>query len=872
METDAEKSALAKLFKVGPYIVGRTLGSGCTGVVKLAFHRETGIQVALKIISKSMLIQRPSMLKKVEREIAVMKALDHPHVLSFLDVYESPDFLFIVLEYVEGGELFDFLVSRGALRANEALYFFQQIIEGLDYCHRYKICHRDLKPENLLLDANMNIKIADFGMATLMRNDFLLTSCGSPHYASPEVVMGHKYDGRKSDVWSCGVILYAMITGKLPFDDENIRRLLAKVKNGMYTIPKFLPRDIADLIERMLVSDPNERITIAEIKQHPFWLSRTYTPPKALYSLSNLLPKFRPITPETVDEEILLSLISLGWGEDGGEGELVQRLCSEQCPELVYYHLLLNQKQDLILRLSSREELLTDRPPSIPSIQDLALSSGTRPRSQSGACDAQIRKTPREAAVAESRSKEAGIISEGGSRRARLPRDKRQGSVKNLIALLGRKKSTEFKVNNDIRQEVPKPGLDSDWEEEGSDVEGSRKGRKKSKKMVRNSSKGSAMTLGSRLGKALLTGRDSSKEKDRESKDSVRWNNSSLQAGADSDTEGPVAPKGQHSPKMQHRRRTCTVGSYGRPSSSLGVVIPNDRGTGDARGKDAVKEEKGGKVLSRVSSKKKFRRRTKSGSPKVMDADMLDRVQMDVVVRKSSDISEETRFDNSFVDVGRTRSSSPKKYAGGGSGGSAGVSAGVSPTTGTPQPDVKRAFFSNFMRQQKKKQVQSVAHSIQLSTPKSTLDMKLQIFKILLSMDGLSFKYDSEKRRFTVFFSKSYGCRFVIVVGREATSSYNFSLSRHNSINRDRVDQVDQEQVEPFSLPVGAAGMGGTSSDSSSGLISPRSKKGVVFVTDPAKPGEQELPTQTIVRIDFKSGDLSAFHSVCSGIRVSLDL
>lgn len=191
------------------------------------------------------------------------------------------------MEYVEGGELFDYLVSRGRLHADEALHYFQQIISGVDYCHRFNICHRDLKPENLLLDDERNIKIADFGMAALERGGKLLeTSCGSPHYASPEIVavrcclttlsasipytdelrlrfeQGLNYHGASSDIWSCGIILFALLTGRLPFDDENIRTLLAKVKAGKFTMPSELPTDAQDLIRRMLEVDPKLRITV----------------------------------------------------------------------------------------------------------------------------------------------------------------------------------------------------------------------------------------------------------------------------------------------------------------------------------------------------------------------------------------------------------------------------------------------------------------------------------------------------------------------------------------------------------------------------------------------------------------------------------
>src|SRR5258708_7316173 len=171
----------------------------------------------------------------------------------------------LLLEYVEGGEVFDLLVSKGRLSLQEALCYFKQIISGVDYCHRFNICHRDLKPENLLLDANRNIKIADFGMAALELHGgtgLLETSCGSPHYASPEIVTGKAYHGAASDIWSCGVVLYALLTGRLPFDHPNIGELLKRVRAGRFEMPRDISHDARDLLARMLVVDPERRISV----------------------------------------------------------------------------------------------------------------------------------------------------------------------------------------------------------------------------------------------------------------------------------------------------------------------------------------------------------------------------------------------------------------------------------------------------------------------------------------------------------------------------------------------------------------------------------------------------------------------------------
>lgn len=296
--------------RVGPYIFGKTLGTGSTGKVKLAKNLVTGEIVAIKIVRKDYLDNKPSLRKKMRREISVLKVLSHPNLMSLIDVFEIETHLFLVMEFVDGLELFEYLVRRGALPIPQALSFFQQIICGLEYCHHRLICHRDLKPENLLLDRTLNIKIADFGMTSLNPPGSLLeTSCGSPHYCDPMVVSGEMYDGLKADIWSCGVILYAMITGRLPFDDDNIQRLLQKVQIGQYHLPSDLPKDLRDLIKQMLTVDPDKRITLDGIKNHPWFKS---IPPKD-YVEDTFVPPSQPVI--RPDPMILRSLVDLGWGD-----------------------------------------------------------------------------------------------------------------------------------------------------------------------------------------------------------------------------------------------------------------------------------------------------------------------------------------------------------------------------------------------------------------------------------------------------------------------------------------------------------------------------------------------------------------------------
>lgn len=213
------------------------------------------------------------MEEKLKREIKILKMCLHPHIIRLYEVIETPTDVFVITEYSSGGELFDYIVERGRLSEAEARRFFQQIISGVEYCHRNMVAHRDLKPENLLLDEHSNVKIADFGLSNCMRDGwFLKTSCGSPNYAAPEVISGKLYAGPEVDIWSCGVIVYALLCGTLPFDDESIPYLFRKIKGGIYILPSYLSECSKDLISKMLVTDPLKRMTIDDIRKHPWFL------------------------------------------------------------------------------------------------------------------------------------------------------------------------------------------------------------------------------------------------------------------------------------------------------------------------------------------------------------------------------------------------------------------------------------------------------------------------------------------------------------------------------------------------------------------------------------------------------------------------
>ncbi|KAI8144169.1 kinase-like domain-containing protein [Fennellomyces sp. T-0311] len=347
---------------IGDYYLGKTLGKGASGRVKLGVHRHTGEQVAIKIISKTHLAANPAIEKAVRREIAIMKLIHHPNVMSLVDVIDddnSPD-LHLILEYVEGGELFEYLVSKGKLGENEARHHFQQMILGLDYCHHHLICHRDLKPENLLLDSSNNIKIADFGMASLQpAGSMLETSCGSPHYASPEIVAGMPYNGAASDIWSCGVILYALLTGHLPFDDDNIRQLLKKVKSGKYSMPETISRNAQDLIRRILVVDPAKRLTMEQIMAHPWFRETKPHNKNSLPTPPSPSEIGRPISdPSEIDDRILETIKFL-WSESRDDAVIRALISNEPNMQKVVY-VLLQQHAERYWQMEHGDDELSD--------------------------------------------------------------------------------------------------------------------------------------------------------------------------------------------------------------------------------------------------------------------------------------------------------------------------------------------------------------------------------------------------------------------------------------------------------------------------------------------------------------------------------
>jgi serine kinase len=268
--TSSTPNALYGLHQHG-YILGRTLGTGAYAKVKKAIDLNShGRRVAIKIVNKKK-APRDVVHKFLPREVKALRMIVHDNVIKCYDVIDTDDALYIVMEIADGGDVLDYINKRTRLTESVARLLFHDLLSGVEHCHTMSIVHRDLKCENLLLSNRMILKISDFGFARELDGKNLETYCGSYAYAAPEVILGQPYVGEPADIWSMGVILYAMVVGRLPFKDNDVKTLLSEISHHI-TLPSYLTDDIKDLIVRMLTYNPQERVTIAQIKCHT-WLT-----------------------------------------------------------------------------------------------------------------------------------------------------------------------------------------------------------------------------------------------------------------------------------------------------------------------------------------------------------------------------------------------------------------------------------------------------------------------------------------------------------------------------------------------------------------------------------------------------------------------
>ena len=253
------------------YSIKNIIGKGTFSIVKLGINRRTGEKVAIKILEKKKILTK-SDAERVKREIDILKNINHINLIKINKIKEDSKYYYIIMEYCEMGELFNYILKKRKLNENESAYYFFQLIKGLEYIHSKKIVHRDLKPENLLINKKNILKIIDFGLSNYNKNNELLcTPCGSPCYASPEMIAGKKYDGNSIDIWSSGIILFIMLCGYLPFEGQNNDILFKNIMICKVEYPKYLSYTSINLLKKILVPYPEERISLLEIKTHPFY-------------------------------------------------------------------------------------------------------------------------------------------------------------------------------------------------------------------------------------------------------------------------------------------------------------------------------------------------------------------------------------------------------------------------------------------------------------------------------------------------------------------------------------------------------------------------------------------------------------------------
>ncbi|KAJ7961109.1 Non-specific serine/threonine protein kinase [Quillaja saponaria] len=263
------------------YELGKLLGQGTFAKVYHARNLKTGMSVAIKIIDKDRVF-KVGMIDQIKREVSVMRLVRHPNVVELYEVMASKTKIYFVMEYAKGGELFN-KVAKGKLKEDVARRYFLQLISAVDYCHSRGVSHRDLKPENLLLDENENLKVSDFGLSALAeskhQDGLLHTTCGTPAYVAPEVINRKGYDGSKADIWSCGVILFVLLAGYLPFRDSNLMEMYRKIGKGDFKFPNWFTPEVRRLLSKILVPNPNTRISIAKIKESSWYKKGLQTKP-----------------------------------------------------------------------------------------------------------------------------------------------------------------------------------------------------------------------------------------------------------------------------------------------------------------------------------------------------------------------------------------------------------------------------------------------------------------------------------------------------------------------------------------------------------------------------------------------------------------
>ncbi|KAJ9606619.1 Serine/threonine-protein kinase [Cladophialophora chaetospira] len=319
--------------QTGTWSLGKTIGQGSMGKVKLAKNVETGEQAAIKIVPRQTADEqgnpkdeRADRSKEIRtaREAAMVSLLSHPYVCGMIDVQRTNYHWYMLFEYVNGGQMLDYIIAHGRLKEKQARKFARQIASALDYCHRNSIVHRDLKIENILISKTGDIKIIDFGLSNLYSPRSLLkTFCGSLYFAAPELLQARQYTGPEVDVWSFGIVLYVLVCGKVPFDDQSMPQLHAKIKRGVVDYPQWLSAECKNIIARMLVVDPRDRASLQEIMNHP-WMTKGFNGPP-----DNCLPSREPLQ-LPLDPEVINKMQGFDFGSAAYITEQLTRIIESE--------------------------------------------------------------------------------------------------------------------------------------------------------------------------------------------------------------------------------------------------------------------------------------------------------------------------------------------------------------------------------------------------------------------------------------------------------------------------------------------------------------------------------------------------------------
>lgn len=400
--------------RIGPYILRGTVGDGAFSVVKLACHEETHQFFACKVVPKTRL-NTQNLRERFEIEIRINQQLNHAGVVQLYDLLKDTNNYYVIMEFCPNGELFQHIISHANLTEDEAKRFIRQILETLAYIHSQSITHRDLKPENLLLDQAGRVKLSDFGLSRVIPPDGLVnTPCGSPCYASPECISGKPYNGKTTDVWSVGVVLYAMLTRQLPWTKRNQTQLFAQIKRGEYTVPSYLSPDCASFIRGLMTVDTSARLTIEQALAHP-WMAGVPVQfgegPDGIVSLKCVDRFFeRDVSePDLLDIQLPreMSMVEISLGKtirmmrESDEHEKLEEPCVQELPSLAAP---LMQKPKQIAVKGSRAGLPLGKNPGmrVPSRTVVATCQGRRP-SIAGAKGSVLRKVVAKPTVASRR-------------------------------------------------------------------------------------------------------------------------------------------------------------------------------------------------------------------------------------------------------------------------------------------------------------------------------------------------------------------------------------------------------------------------------------------------------------------------------------